>query len=634
MTFPAKHIFSQSADMERATNTSPDRKDTPLYAQIRLPVGNRKPLGSVRNVDLRRLLSNEITLTKSMPDDLEPARRIVSDPLPARPSTFSRDSPAASSSSRKFGTNVSSMTRLESEACELFSGSQTRPRTYSTTRALRPLCEPGSDMILMDHSPLENDTNVQPAMHNPQKLATDTNPISIGTTRPAAFSTSILNQRSHKTVHGQVTILPSRSLLVDFREGERRRGMAGDEVLIISPDGTQIKVFSAPHLSTPCCLAEPIAEFYIDQLPQKYWKQYNDAGLLIDRIKQRSPKLVLHDPDVKYTLMSNEPVADVELLFFSPAILSEANTTNKGDVADPARMRIRLSRKTRSMEIAVCKSDTHSKEWKKETFQTAGFDYSIPPSDFEDLDQDERKGLDLLAKFLHLCDTYESLASESLITTQSRRDLVRGRRLNAVGVSCSEGNRLERTGSTARQGNYTRTLASSSSLTTNRGFAVPPRPPKIPLTTSVSRCAQKTTHIKEKENLDPSKNPFDSLVTNFAMVDDTMRQGLSCASQTSRVESRFIPSVGWCVRQGSRVSQGGHYKIMFIDGAALDVDVDEEWAELRDKLGHVMRYHIADGRIERTVGDRMKVFKEAIMWVSLLHNRCQSRSPLRVFTGR
>ncbi|KAK0221803.1 hypothetical protein IW262DRAFT_931587 [Armillaria fumosa] len=579
MTFPAKHIFSQNADSQRGARTSPDRKDTPLYGQIRLPVGNRKSLSVVRNVDLRRLLSNEITITKSMPD---PDRRVVSDPLPRRPSTLSRELPIVSPSGRNFGTNVTSLTRLESESREPYS--QTRPL------ATRSLCEPGATTIPTNNPPLEDEESTRTTMSKPHKTMTGTNLIPIGTTRPIAFTTSVLNQRSHKTVHGQVTILPSRSLLVDFREGERRRGRAGDEVLIISPEGAQIRVFSAPHLSTPCCLAEPIAEFSIDQLPNKYWKQYNDAGRLIDRIKQRSPKLIVHEPDVKYTLMANEPVADVELLFFSPTVFSGAKSADKGDAADSARMRIQLSRKARSMEIAVCKSDTRSKEWKKRTFQTLGFDSSISALDFQDLGEDERKGLDLLTKFLHLCDTYECLANESLNTVQSRLDFVRDSRLNIVETPSIDTNHLETTGSAARREISKRTFASS--LITNKSFAVPPRPPKISLTNSTSRRGSHPTDIKQKENLDPSKAPFDSLVTNFAMINDTAttrRYGLSCASQISGVESRFIPSVGWCVRQGSRVSQGGHYKIMFVDGAALDVDVDEEWAELRDKLGNVMR---------------------------------------------
>jgi polo-like kinase 4 len=65
----------------------------------------------------------------------------------------------------------------------------------------------------------------------------------IDTTRPLQFTTSFLGPQTHKTTHGQVTILPSRSLLVDFREGERRRGSKGDEVLVVDPSGAEVSIF-------------------------------------------------------------------------------------------------------------------------------------------------------------------------------------------------------------------------------------------------------------------------------------------------------------------------------------------------------------------------------------------------------
>lgn len=54
------------------------------------------------------------------------------------------------------------------------------------------------------------------------------------------LKTNLLKPKTHKVTQGQVIILPSRSLLVDFREGERRKGRKGDEVLVISPDGEQV----------------------------------------------------------------------------------------------------------------------------------------------------------------------------------------------------------------------------------------------------------------------------------------------------------------------------------------------------------------------------------------------------------
>jgi len=131
----------------------------------------------------------------------------------------------------------------------------------------------------------------------------------IGTTRPTQFNTSSIKCQSHKTTYGQVTILPSHSVLVDFRESQRRRGLVGDEILLIDSDGSKVSQFSivsfgfyslklcevsiynAPHLSSPSCLIEPVHVFSLDALPPTYWKQYNDTTRLIEQIKQRTPKV-------------------------------------------------------------------------------------------------------------------------------------------------------------------------------------------------------------------------------------------------------------------------------------------------------------------------------------------------------
>ena len=54
------------------------------------------------------------------------------------------------------------------------------------------------------------------------------------------LSTSLLPPKTHKLACGQLAILPSRSVLVDFREGERRKGRKGEEVLVVSPNGDQV----------------------------------------------------------------------------------------------------------------------------------------------------------------------------------------------------------------------------------------------------------------------------------------------------------------------------------------------------------------------------------------------------------
>ena len=55
----------------------------------------------------------------------------------------------------------------------------------------------------------------------------------------------------------------------------------------------QIQVYSAPHLSTPCCLAEPESTYALGDLPEAYKKAYEDAKRLVNQLKQRIPKVGL-----------------------------------------------------------------------------------------------------------------------------------------------------------------------------------------------------------------------------------------------------------------------------------------------------------------------------------------------------
>jgi hypothetical protein len=61
--------------------------------------------------------------------------------------------------------------------------------------------------------------------------------------KPARFSTQYLTAQTQKLLRGQVTVLPSKSLLIDLREGERRKGRKGEEVLVVSPDGEMVRLW-------------------------------------------------------------------------------------------------------------------------------------------------------------------------------------------------------------------------------------------------------------------------------------------------------------------------------------------------------------------------------------------------------
>lgn len=272
--------------------------------------------------------------------------------------------------------------------------------------------------------------------------------------------------------------------------------------------------------------------------------------------------------------MSNEPLADVELVF-----INHKNENNCD--SDSARMRFKLARQSRTLEIARCKTDSRGKEWRKKTFTNLSLEYEIPANDLNNLDEEERNGFEVLGRFLLLCN--------------AREDLYMRDALESADSGTSFSTPLTPPDTTWRTTIRARILtASNSTLPT---LDIPPRPAKL----NNSRKLVSSLRANDKEN---SKRPSDvpphhtSFLTDRPFSNDSLPTS-SCNRSLSTsvpgavgVGTRFIPSVGWCIRQASQVSQGGRYKIMFVDGAALDVDVDEEWVELRDpsSSGDVMRW--------------------------------------------
>jgi polo-like kinase 4 len=77
-----------------------------------------------------------------------------------------------------------------------------------------------------------------------QGIPTQLASLPVGTMRPIQFNILGLNSQTHKTAYGQVAILPSRALLVDFRESQRRKGFKGDEVILIGSDGSKVRAYN------------------------------------------------------------------------------------------------------------------------------------------------------------------------------------------------------------------------------------------------------------------------------------------------------------------------------------------------------------------------------------------------------
>lgn len=71
--------------------------------------------------------------------------------------------------------------------------------------------------------------------------------IPMGTTRPVPFNTNLLSAATHKLTGGCITVLPSLSVLVDFREHQRRNGSKGDYILLINPKGDTVGSLSGSY---------------------------------------------------------------------------------------------------------------------------------------------------------------------------------------------------------------------------------------------------------------------------------------------------------------------------------------------------------------------------------------------------
>ncbi|KAJ7601136.1 kinase-like domain-containing protein [Mycena floridula] len=490
----------------------------------------------VINVELRKLLSDEISASSNSKNHEQ--RRVVSDPLP--------------NNKLPFATNT-----LASELASLTSSPHPIPPRQTNSLSSAIQLRKRSRIVSYGSSA---DANTATKVHSPAPFyePVEEPTIPVGTSRPYPFTTDLLSPRTHKTAHGQITILPSRSLLLDFRVAQRRSSEKGDKVLVIDPDGQNIKVHSAPHLSTPCCLVEPIEEYHIANLPAAYWKQYNDAGRLIDRIRQRTPKLILYESGLKCTLMANGPMGDIELLFLSASNNKHIAADQKS--ADNARMRIRFSRQSQSIEIARCISGVQGKEWINRVFRASGdTEHSISFGDWETLEDEERRAMEETHQFVQLCEAHES----------------------------------------ARQSQDNAAFESILKPPTGKVPNSPARKPP-PLFSSASIIHHRAT--------DSSSFRSDWAVGNTLTPE--LRDTFTSTSQ--RVETRYIASLGWCMRHSSRVSQGGRYKIMFVDGSCLDVDVDEEWTEFTRLSGKVSRKSIRDAYTDGELVDRMKSFSQFI----------------------
>lgn len=340
-----------------------------------------------------------------------------------------------------------------------------------------------------------------------------------------------------------------------------------------------------PDMSTPWKLNQLYVSYRLEDLPTAYWKQFNDAAKSVEEIKRRTPQvnitqhlelhpyndgaymqLVLYTPVARCTLWANGPPADIELLFrsYSPSHKLPATITD----AVPT-MRVRFSRQCRSLEIARYVDTDQGGEWLKKDLLGYKHPADISASDYRTLADMERDALDQLSDFLKKCETIENAP----IVPVANENNESGDELLSIP-----------SGSTMRSPLSTVVQSLSGGLV--------PRPVK----TSYQPSQQpfKSSYYAQPDDVSLSlASDADTTTADSRLItlDGPYLSGFLCdtAEPSSDLQTRFIPSIGWCVRYGSRISQGGRFKIMFKDGATLDINVDEDWAEFTDPLGDTSR---------------------------------------------
>ncbi|KAF8527471.1 hypothetical protein BU17DRAFT_81641 [Hysterangium stoloniferum] len=241
----------------------------------------------------------------------------------------------------------------------------------------------------------------------------DCPPAILRTSAPTCLHIAPLLPQTHKVAQGQLVVMPSRSLLVDLREGERRAGGKGTSVLVISPDGQQIKVYEALHLSTPSVLSEPQAIWVLDELPERYWGSYRFASLYIETLKKRTPWIVWNTPEAKFMVMSNGPKGDIHATFPCPTnSLKEGRYVSREVAESSTRMKIRFSRQQGTVEISRFRPSTKKRgkgEWvfKSETIMQEQL--VVGDTSFQKMTVEERLGLGYIIEGLKLVEAAEKI---------------------------------------------------------------------------------------------------------------------------------------------------------------------------------------------------------------------------------
>lgn len=310
----------------------------------------------------------------------------------------------------------------------------------------------------------------------------------------------------------------------------------------------------------------------------------------MQQIKQRTPKvgrrqqypgchitffasqLTLHTTNSKCTMMANGPIPDIELLF-EPGAPAEFELLDKN--LNASSLRIRLSRQHRSLEFAQHVIGDRGPEWTKQLVPCLEVHPFMSESIWMNLEEAKRKAVLQMSDFLRLCETLEAATDDWTARTATVDNLA--------------DDNVEKLSDDLKGRDRTRSTSSISS------FQIPPRPPKLSTGPRKNAWSPQGKVLDEGDGQNLVGTSPSASLDIHGRLDIELTSGGNAVSnglvpQTGPLEARFLSSVGWCTRYGSGQSpQGEKYKVLFLNGSILDIDLDKGWVELVDGRGKKIR---------------------------------------------
>jgi polo-like kinase 4 len=275
------------------------------------------------------------------------------------------------------------------------------------------------------------------------------------------------------------------------------------------------------------------------------------------------------------TLMANEPRADVEIR------ASSRSTTSAISGSTTAANRIRFSRKLRTMQIF-----SSAPRMSKKTMFCTARGVPVDAEDWTLLSNHEKECLAALLDFLRIVEALEGIPRGKPDITSAELPpkclTASDATIPAPSAVASRhgGDTISPKASFPKSVAPTVSLPPTLPLPSSRSLQVtvsprPRFPSALPRATSETFRKASSTAVSDAPPPRSSASPSAHCAPSAEPF-----HGLS----RPRLQTRFMPGVGWCVRSG-----GTHYRIMFPDGVALEVDVDEEKIELVEHDGSVTR---------------------------------------------